>query len=108
MSRINKRYSKDLKLKVVKKYLEEKKAVEELLLEFNISSKTQIYSWIKKYQENGEETFDLETRGNPKRKISYEEIVFDNLEEEVRFLRMENEYYRKFCEILKKNLKEKN
>lgn len=108
MVRINKKYSKNFKIKVVRKYLEGNTSLTEIAKEFQIASKTQVYEWVKKYKEKGEEAFEFEMRGNSSSKILSEEYSFDNLEEEIEFLRMENDYLRKLSEILKKKLREKN
>lgn len=108
MVRINKKYSKNFKIKVVKKYLEGNTSLVEIAREFEIASKTQVYDWVKKYKEKGEEAFEFEMRGNSNSKIFSEDYFFDSLEEEVEFLKMENDYLKKLSEILKKKLREKN
>lgn len=109
MNRVNNKYPRDLKIKIVKRYLEGGVSIQNLADQFGILSKTQIYNWIKKYEKYGDEAFKFETRGNPKdKKIAINEVIFDNIEEEIRFLRMENDYLRKFCDMLKKNLRTRN
>lgn len=106
MGRINNKYSRDLKIKIVKKYLEGGRSTQELADDFGIKSKTQIHNWIKKFEKEGEEAFIFETRGNPKtKKLVKIDYTFLNLEEELNFLRMENEYLKKYCDLLKKSLK---
>lgn len=107
MGRINNKYSKEFKLKVVKKYLEGNYSIQDLADEFGVSSKTQIYNWVKKYEKDGEDAFIFETRGNPKaKKMIDRSFIFDNLESELQFLRMENEYLKKYTDLLKKRLQE--
>ena len=109
MTRVNNRYTSDFKLKIVKKYLEGGVSIQEIAEEYNIPSKTQVHNWIKKYEKDGEKAFECETRGNPKTKIEAEKsFVFENLEDEINFLRLENEYLKKFCNLLKKRLKNGN
>lgn len=106
MGRINKRYSAELKLSVINIYKEGGKSLQDLADEFKISSKTQIYCWIKKYEKEGAEAFKYEKRGNPKSKKRIKEVKkldFSSLEEEVRFLRLENEYLKNLCDYLKMN-----
>lgn len=106
MGRINKKYSSEFKLSVIKKYKEGGRSFTELAEEFGVSSKTQIHVWIKKYEQEGEEAFIYEKRGNPKtiKKVKEEKkINFSSIEEEVRFLRLENEYLKKLCNYLKNN-----
>lgn len=108
MGRVNNKYSKELKIKVVKRYLEGGLSIQDLADEFRIPSKTQIHNWIKKYESEGEEAFKYETRGNPKdKRETVSEFTFTNLEDELKFLRMENEYLKRFCEMLKRSLKTK-
>ncbi|MDX8336574.1 helix-turn-helix domain-containing protein [Candidatus Cetobacterium colombiensis] len=106
MGRINNKYPSELKIKVVKRYLEDEESLQDIADEFGISSKTQIHNWVKKYEELGEEAFKFEKRGNPKDKKELKNnFTFDNLEDEVIFLRMENEYLKRFCEMLKRSLR---
>lgn len=108
MVRINNKYASDFKLKVVKKYLEGGYSTQDLADEFGISSKTQVHNWVKRYEREGEEAFIFETRGNPKDKRETDEkFIFENLAEELQFLKMENEYLKKLCAMLKKKLKTK-
>ena len=107
MGRINNKYSKDFKINLVKKYLEGGVSIQELADEFKIPSKTQIHNWVRRYEREGEEAFIFETRGNPKNKrIIDESFIFDSLESELQFLKMENEYLKKYSELLKKRLQE--
>lgn len=106
MGRVNNKYPSELKIKVVKRYLEGGYSIQDLAEEFGVPSKTQIHNWIKKYEELGDEAFKFETRGNPKDKRPIgSDFVFDNLEDELIFLRMENEYLKRFCDMLKRNLR---
>lgn len=101
MKKSNKNYSKDLKISVVKKYKEGGLSLQEIANIFEVSSKTQIHSWVRKYESDGEDAFTYERRGNPKilRKIKENttDLNFLSLEEELEFLRMENEYLKKLC-----------
>lgn len=106
MGRVNNKYTREFKISVVKKYLEGGVSTQELADEFGIPSKTQIHNWIKKYEKEGEEAFKFETRGNPKdKKMTEGSFVFNNLEDELRFLRMENEYLKRLCDMFKRSLK---
>lgn len=106
MGRINSKYTKNLKLKIVKRYLSEEKSLQSLANEYGIKSKTQIYNWIKKYQEEGEVAFESEKRGKLKLKKKLDEdFSFENLEDEVEVLKLEINYLRRYCEILKSLLK---
>ncbi|MCQ9626377.1 transposase [Cetobacterium somerae] len=109
MRRVNNRYSKEFKIEIVKKYLEGKYSTQDLAQEFGILSKTQVHNWVKKYEKDGENAFKFETRGNPKEKKEIiDEFIFENLEDEIKFLRMENAYLKKFCDMLKRSLKNRD
>ena len=109
MTRVNNRYTSDFKLEVVKKYLEGEMSIQEISDEFGIKSKTQVHNWVKRYKEQGLEAFKFETRGNPReKKLVDGEFLFDDKDEELRFLRMENAYLKGLCAMLKSNLKKKN
>lgn len=106
MGRINSKYTKNLKLKIVKSYLNKEKSLQRLADEYGIKSKTQIYNWIKKYEEEGEDAFKFEKRGNPtSQRLVKDELIFENLEDEIQVLRLENSYLRRYCEVLKDLLK---
>lgn len=108
MTRVNNRYTSEFKIQVVKKYLEGEMSIQEISDEFGIKSKTQVHNWIKKYEKNGEEAFKFETRGNPKEKrLKEREFIFENRDDELKFLRMENAYLNKLCEMLKDGLRKK-
>ncbi|MGL5545151.1 MAG: transposase [Cetobacterium sp.] len=105
MTRVNKNYSKDIKVAVVKKYKEGGMSIQEVADLFQVSSKTQVHSWIKKYEKEGEDAFSYEKRGNPseprKVKERVEDLKFLSIEQEVEFLRIENEYLKRLCEQLR-------
>lgn len=104
--RKNNKYSREFKLKVVKKYLEGNYSLQKIVDDFKIPSKTQVHAWLKSYEKDGENAFRFETRGNPKEKrVVKENFIFDNLEDEIRFLKMENEYLKKLCDLLKSKFK---
>lgn len=71
-----------------------------------LKSDAQVMAWTNKYLEQGENAFDIdmrgkslgERRGRPKTK-------FLSLEEEIKYLKMENEYLKKLQALQKKNIK---
>lgn len=108
MTRVNNKYTSDFKIQVVKKYLEGGFSIQEICDEFGIKSKTQVHNWVKKYESKGEEVFKFETRGNPKEKrLTTEELFFQDKDEELKFLRMENAYLKGLCAMLKTSLKKR-
>ena len=100
MPRINNKYSKEFKLEIVKIYLAGGISTRELARKNEMKSSTQIKLWLKQYAELGSTAFNEETRGRkagagkgrPKEKFSSEQ-------EELRYLRMENEYLKKLKAI---------
>lgn len=98
MSRVNNKYSKELKIQIVKLYLETDINYNEIINKYGIKSKTQLYSWVKKYKLYGEKAFK-----NNLSKPNFN-LQFNSLDEEVNFLRIENSYLKKLCDILKRNL----
>ena len=60
----NKSYTKDFKLQVVEEYITEQSSLEELIIKYDISSTTQLRSWILMYNAN-RELKDY----NPKREV---------------------------------------
>lgn len=71
MSRINNKYSKELKLKAVKMYLEEGLASTKIAKELGIPNKNTVMMWVKRYNELGEDYFDTEIRGKHNNHIDW-------------------------------------
>ncbi|MGL4998147.1 MAG: IS3 family transposase [Cetobacterium sp.] len=96
MSRINNKYSKEFKLEVVKKYLNGEEGSKTLAKKMGVRSNSQIKDWVKKYKILGEIAFDFETRGRfTGSRKGRPRTKFETLEEEIKYLRMENEYLKK-------------
>lgn len=85
----NKKYSKQFKVQVVKKILEEGKTISNISKDLEIS-RNMIYRWMKEYELHGEEAFV--GNGNSRKDIDFE---IKKLKNEVKSLEIE-------CEILKK------
>jgi len=103
MPRINKKYSKEVKLKAVDMYLNQNIGGNTIAKELGLSSKKRVYYWVNQYNENGETAFDKETRGKATgSKKGRPKTKFDSLEEEIKYLRMENEYLKKLNALKKK------
>ena len=100
MSEKYNKYSKETKLKAVKKHLNDGFSYQTIADEMNIKSKTQVKRWVKKYKELGDTAFDTENRGRTKGvKKRIPKKKFSSLEEEVEYLRMEVEYLKKLKKI---------
>lgn len=96
MSKINNKYSKEFKLLVVKRYLQGNGGYQTVANEMGVKNDSQVTAWVKKYNFFGETAFDAETRGKAKGPFKGRpKKNFKSLEEEIEYLRMENEYLKK-------------
>ncbi len=107
MSGIQKKYSKETKLKAVDMYLNQHIGANTIAKELGLSEKKRVYDWIKKYQAEGAKAFDVENRGiksigqtNGSRR-GRPKTKFSSIEEEVEYLRMENEFLKKLQALIK-------
>ena len=99
--RTNKKYSPELKLKVVGEYLSSQGSSGFIADKYALSSGKRVLIWVKQYKKHGEKYFYTETRGkatkaeNPKkgRPKKYEKIL--STEEKIKFLEMENSVLKK-------------
>ena len=77
-SHINKSYSKELKERVIKEYLDGKDSLEGIANRYNISSVSIVINWVKKYNE-GIEIKDYNPKGDvytmKSRKTTFEERI---------------------------------
>lgn len=87
--RTNNQYSIELKLQIVKEYLEENMSYRELAEKYNLASSTQVVTWVKQYKEFGEEYFKTEHRGR-KKKNPKPNLESMTLEEQIEYLQLEN------------------
>jgi transposase-like protein len=102
MSRENNVYDKKLKLKAVSMYLNEGYSYKYIIKELGIKSDKQIQNWIKLFKEKGNTAFDHETRGKAQGgKKGRPKKYFNSVEEELKYLRMENEYLKKLNALTK-------
>lgn len=89
--RINKVYSPELKAEAVRLYLEEGLGAQRIADKFEIRSKTQVQQWIKKHLEGPKE--DL--RGKKAWRKGRPKTHFASVEEELAYIKAENEYLKK-------------
>ena len=110
----NKKYSPELKLKVVEEYLSSKGSSVFIADKYALSSGKRVLVWVKQYKKYGEKYFYTETRGkttkaeNPKkgRPKKYEKIL--STEEKIKFLEMENAVLKKVMALRQKSGEPKN
>ena len=101
MTRIQRKYSKETKLKAIDMYLNQHIGANTIAKELGLSEKKRVYDWVKKYEAEGEKAFDVEKRGkatkttNGSIRKGRPKTKFSSLEEEVEYLRMENEFLKK-------------
>jgi len=90
------KYSKETKLKAVKLYLEDGISSTRIAKMLNLSDHKRALLWVKQYRDKGETAFDQDNRGL-KRGIGKgrPKKTFRTIEEEVIYLRLENEFLKK-------------
>lgn len=92
------KYSEEFKIKVVFEYLNGEGSFRSLALKYNISAKSTVYDWVKIYEKSGIIGFKEETRGRSKTdgtRKGRPKTNFLSLEEQIKYLKMENEYLKK-------------
>ena len=96
MSKKYNKYSKEVKLKAVDMYINEGISAVNVARTLNIKNKTQVQRWVELFNSKGESAFDEETRGRFKGpRKGRPKIKFDSIEDELNYLRMENEFLKK-------------
>jgi transposase-like protein len=89
-------YDKELKLKAVDMYINKNVGIMTIVKELGLRNKAQVYRWVQKYQEKGEAAFDVDGRGRTKGpRTGRPKTKFSSVEEELQYLRMENEFLKK-------------
>lgn len=96
MSKKYNKYNKEVKLKAVDMYINKGMSAISVARTLNIKSKTQVQRWVELYNIKGKSAFDEETRGKAvgSRK-GRSKTKFNSIEEELNYLRMENEFLKK-------------
>ncbi|MDK2587411.1 transposase [Romboutsia sedimentorum] len=104
MSKKHKKYSKELKLKAVNLYIKEGYSSYQIAEMLEIRSKTQVQNWVNNYKAKGETVFDEETRGRFKNiNLENDNRIFKSVEDELKYLRMENEFLKKLSALSDKS-----
>ena len=81
----------EFKIKLVRLYLEGNGGYRALAREYGIKNSTQLRDWVKKYK-NGELT---EENSDRRGKCTFLKKIFKNKDEEMEYLKHENEYLKK-------------
>lgn len=98
-----KKYTAEFKVEVVKAYLSnEYRGVDQITKMYDLKSNRRICEWLKIYKEKGPEGFLIETRGrNSKGRPISIKLDEMSLEEQVKYLKMENDILKKAQALLK-------
>ena len=114
-NKYGKRYTPTFRKKIVEEIENGDKTFSEVLREYNLNDST-VCRWLRLYRTEGEEGLLKIKKGGRKKENSYkkrgQEILekqkYLNQQEELRLLRMQNEYYKKVIEVLTEDGKKKN
>lgn len=102
MKKKQKTYSKEIKLKAVKMYLNDGLGSTRIAKELNLSSYKRVMLWAKNYREFGEVGLD-ERRGCTKSaERKRPRTRLETMEKELERLRAENEYLKKLAMLKRK------
>lgn len=100
MIKKNNKYDKELKLKAVNMYINEGLSYLRVAEILNIKNKTQVQRWVSLYNNKGIKAFDQETRGKSRNtRKGRPKTQFKSVEEELKYLRMENEFLKKLSAL---------
>ena len=104
--RKNNIYTPEFKIKLVKEYLKGGISYNSLKNKYNIASKTQIFEWVKQYNEFGESSFYEEKRGHkggssgrPPKELDLNSLTKD---EQIEYLKKQLYYKQLENDVLKK------
>lgn len=86
--RTNLTYSDEIKREAVRLVLEENMSVREVAKKLNIRNKTQVHSWVQRYEKGESFSTTAFRKGKPKTK-------FSSVEEEMAYLKAEIAYLKK-------------
>jgi transposase len=96
MSKKNNKYIRELKLQAVDMYINQGMSAAYVAKTLNIKNRTQVQRWVNLYKSKGDTAFDEETRGKaPGPTKGRPKTKFSSVEEELKYLRMENEFLKK-------------
>ena len=108
---MNKKYSEEFKLAVVKEYLEGNIGIRTLAKKYSLPSKNYITNWIKYFKDNGTISKDISVSHTVKssiKSINKERVKTPyekELEKKVERMEAELAFYKKCNEIIKRNKK---
>ena len=102
----NNYYSPELKIQIIKEYLNGGISYNSLIKKYNIKDTHTIRVWVKKYKEFGELYFYEEKRGRKSSGRPLKELDFDSLSKDEQIKYLQKQLYHKQLEndVLKKSL----
>lgn len=96
------KYSVELKIKAVTDYLDGNGGYKYIAKKYGLKNHRQVYDWVKIYKGKGKEGFLVETRGrNSKGRPKAVKLEEMSLEQQVEYLKMENDILKKVQALLK-------
>lgn len=112
----NRTYSKDFKLQIINRILIRNEPINYVALDIGLLSTGILYNWLSKFKENGYNVIEKKKGRKPKsmtkpkknNKIFSEKEKLKQLEDEILYLKAENEYLKKLRALVQeRELKEK-
>ena len=115
LKKYGKRYTPQFRKKVVKEIENGQKTFSEVIRIYNLNDST-LCSWLRLYRENGDKGLESLTKGGRQKGKLYKKRGQEILEskkhltqeEELRLLRMQNQYYEKVIALLTEEDSKKN
>ncbi len=87
------RYGPEIKEQAVKLYVGEGMSAREVAARLGLKSKTQVQEWVKRHQRSG--TFAGNQNGKTDQRKGCRKTKFSSMEEELGYIKAENEYLKK-------------
>ena len=115
LKKYGKRYTPQFRKKIVKEIENGEKTFSEVIRTYELNDST-VCSWLRLYRENGDKGLESLTKGGRKKGNLYKKRGQERLEnkkylsqeEELRLLRMQNQYYEKVIALLTEDDSKKN
>ena len=112
----NRVYSKDFKLQIINRILVNHESVNSVAIDVGLASSGLLHNWLSKFKENGYNVIEKKRGRKPKamtkpkknEKVLSEKDKIKQLEDEILYLKAENEYLKKLRALVQeRELKEK-
>lgn len=96
----HKKYTKELKTNVVKKYLNGEGTQQSLADEFGIADKNRVRIWVNQYKAGNTEFIDLRGKKSTGRPRNVKDKSQMTKDEYIEYLELENKILKKFAEMM--------